>query len=275
MRVIAALALLVVGSALDVPIAIVLGVVALLLEVVNALWARLGLRGRPLLRRLGGRRTPWAREMPMTVEVWNRAGCRSPGCGRTTRRRPASPCASGSWWTAPSPAPRCCATPGPLRPWGGCLRRFHVGCDPARGVHARPRSTSRWATVCRRVASSSAGRRHFPRLAPDGARDGDRAAGRAGATSIRARTGLAEDRRGSPASARTPRAIRCARIHARTSARRMGGPGDQAVRALAGAVRFLIALDVQTIDGPPGSGFGSDEVESLVRRGGLGRAVPG
>ena len=54
-RVLAALVLITAGSLLAVPIAILLGAVTLLLEVVHAAWARNGLSGVRYRRHLGAR----------------------------------------------------------------------------------------------------------------------------------------------------------------------------------------------------------------------------
>ena len=68
----AAVGLILFGSFLDVPIAVVLGVVTLVLATVRAVWARYGLDGVTYTRRLATDRTTWGDEIPMTIEVWNR-----------------------------------------------------------------------------------------------------------------------------------------------------------------------------------------------------------
>ena len=71
-RVLAAVALILAGSVLSVPIAILLGVVMLLLDVVHAAWARGGLVGIRYRRHLGARRSPFGETIPLEIEVWNR-----------------------------------------------------------------------------------------------------------------------------------------------------------------------------------------------------------
>ena len=71
-RVLLAIALIVIGSGLDVPIAIVLGVVTLMVELVHWLWARAGVRDVRYTRTLAARRAAFGDEIPMQIEVWNR-----------------------------------------------------------------------------------------------------------------------------------------------------------------------------------------------------------
>src|SRR5438270_10881477 len=70
-RVVAACALIVVGSALGVPIAIVLGVVTRLLDLVHVAWGRRGLGGIRYTRRLGSRHAPFGERIALEVEAWN------------------------------------------------------------------------------------------------------------------------------------------------------------------------------------------------------------
>src|SRR4051794_35017914 len=71
-RVVAAGALIVVGSALGGPIAIVLRVVTLLLDLVHAAWQRRGLGGIQYTRRLSARHAPFGGRIGLEVEAWNR-----------------------------------------------------------------------------------------------------------------------------------------------------------------------------------------------------------
>jgi uncharacterized protein (DUF58 family) len=72
LQALAALLLILAGTALDVPIAMVLGIVTLLLETIRQVWARYGLRDVTYRRELATNRTSWGDDIPMTVEVWNR-----------------------------------------------------------------------------------------------------------------------------------------------------------------------------------------------------------
>jgi uncharacterized protein (DUF58 family) len=67
-----AIALILGGTALDIPIAIILGIVSLLLETVRLIWARRGLVDVRYNRQLARRRATWGDEIPLTIEVWNR-----------------------------------------------------------------------------------------------------------------------------------------------------------------------------------------------------------
>ena len=261
-RVIAALVLVVVGSALDVPIAIVLGVVTLMLEVVNAVWARLGLRDVRYARRLAGRRTPWGGEIPMTVEVWNRrrlpiAWLRADDeatAGVTVRER--------ELVDGAEPGIEVLRNAWTLRPWERVVRRFHVGAD-RRGVFTLgPVDLTMGDPFARRVAFEQRPETDtfivWPRIVPTTEieppdRWGDM---------DRARTGLAEDPSRFAGIRPYAPGDPMRRIHARTSAR-LGRPMTKRFEP-SREREVLIALDVQTIDGPAWeAGFGSDEVESL------------
>lgn len=261
-RVIAALLLVVVGSALDVPIAIVLGVVALMLEVVNAVWARLGLRDVRYVRRLGGRRTPWGGDIPMTVEVWNRrrlpiAWLRADDeatAGVTVRER--------ALVDGTEPGTEVLRNAWTLRPWERVVRRFHVGAD-RRGVFTLgPVDLTMGDPFARRVALEQRPETDtfivWPRTVPTTEieppdRWGDM---------DRARTGIAEDPSRFAGVRPYAPGDPMRRIHARTSAR-LGRPMTKRFEP-SREREVLIALDVQTIDGPAWeAGFGSDEVESL------------
>lgn len=67
-----AILLLLAGTWLDVPIAIVLAIVVLLLEVVRTVWARSGLSRVAYRRELDRDRITWGEEIPTTIETWNR-----------------------------------------------------------------------------------------------------------------------------------------------------------------------------------------------------------
>lgn len=71
-RAFGAVVLVIVGGLLQVPVAVILGLVALLLELVHGIWAERGLDGVTYVRRLATNRASWGDEILMTVEVWNR-----------------------------------------------------------------------------------------------------------------------------------------------------------------------------------------------------------
>src|SRR3954447_18517096 len=89
-RVLAAAALIVLGSALGIPIAIVLGVVTLLLDLVHVAWQRRGLGRIGYTRRLGARHAPFGERIPLEIETGTADRSRSRGFVPTTRRARAS-----------------------------------------------------------------------------------------------------------------------------------------------------------------------------------------
>ncbi len=261
-RVLAALGLIVVGSLIDVPIAIVLGVVTLALEIVHAAWARLGLRDVLYVRRIEGRRMPWGGELPMSIEVWNRrrlpiAWLRaddeaSPGV--TIRERDLVDGAElgaevlRNVWT--------------LRPWERVIRRFHVAGD-RRGVFTLgPVDLSAGDPFARRVAAEQrpgidtflVWPRTIPTVEiepPDRWGDVDRA-----------RTGLAEDPSRFAGIRPYAPGDPMRKLHARASAR-LDRPMTKRFEP-SREREVLIALDVQGIDGSASAAWpGDDEVEAL------------
>lgn len=123
--------LLVIGSLLDIPVAVVVGSVALLVDVVHGTWARVGLDGVTYRRTLATHRVAWGEQIPMTIEVWNRkrlplAWLRADdeaSTGVVVRERELSGYETvetlRNAWT--------------LAPFERVVRRFHVGGD-RRGV---------------------------------------------------------------------------------------------------------------------------------------------
>ena len=67
-----AILLLLVGTFLGVPVAIVLAIVVLLIEMVRSVWARFGLERVTYRRQLERDRITWGEEIATTIEVWNR-----------------------------------------------------------------------------------------------------------------------------------------------------------------------------------------------------------
>jgi uncharacterized protein (DUF58 family) len=61
-----------VGALLHLPVAAILGVVLVLVEVVHSTWQRRGLRNVRYARRLPTLRVAWGEESPLDIEVWNR-----------------------------------------------------------------------------------------------------------------------------------------------------------------------------------------------------------
>lgn len=63
------LGLLLAGSFLGVPVAVVLGIVLLLFEIVRQLWSRPGLNDIHYTRQLGRDRLEWGDETSLTVSI--------------------------------------------------------------------------------------------------------------------------------------------------------------------------------------------------------------
>ena len=218
-RVLAALVLILLGSLLGVPIAILLGTVALLLEVVHCAWARTGLTGVRYRRELGRPHVAFGDELPLAIEVWNRrrlplAWLRadddaSPGVEVRERdlvTDETKPAVLRNAWT--------------LRPYERVVRRFHVSARPARRPHARAgRAVDRRPVrpACRdrgargRSTRSSSGRGRSP---PPSSRRSDR-----WGDLDRAHQGLVEDPSRFAGVRPYAPGDPVRRVHARTSAR--------------------------------------------------------
>lgn len=68
----AAILLLLLGTFLDVAVAVILAIVILMIEIVRQVWTRFGLSGVSYGRHLERDRVTWGDEIPTTIEVWNR-----------------------------------------------------------------------------------------------------------------------------------------------------------------------------------------------------------
>lgn len=249
------------GSFLDVPVAIVLGIVMLLLDAVHWMWTRFGLGGVTYRRRLATDRTSWGVDIPMTVEVWNRkrlplAWLRADDETNdrvVVRERPLATDQAGTatirnTWT--------------LLPFERVVRTLHVGAE-RRGVYEiGPVRLSVGDLFARRAAAEERpGSDRFivrPRTLPTTGFDRpDRWGGE-----DRARFGLTED----PArfAGVRPYAIGDARrrIHQRTSAR-LNRPMTKRFEPSRDR-EVLLAVDVQTREGPAWDiAYDVDEVEDL------------
>ena len=149
----AAIALIVIGSALDAPIVILLGVATLLLDVVHAVWARAGLGGICYERRLATRHAPFGEAIPLEIEVWNRrrlplAWLRADDVLRQGRAGPRAVCRGRRERGAPV-----LRNAWTLRPWERVRRRVHVFAE-RRGVFTvGPVDLSAGDPFARRVAA--------------------------------------------------------------------------------------------------------------------------
>lgn len=258
---VAGLVLVLAGTALDVPIVMVLGIVTLLLETIRQVWARYGLRGVTYRRHLATDRISWGDEIPLTVEVWNRkrlplAWLRADDeatHGLVVRERALVEGESGSgvlrnFWT--------------LAPFERVIRHFHVGAE-RRGVFVLgPVDLAVGDLVARRAATEALLVTHTflvrPRTVP--APPLERPERWGGVERVRA--GLTED----PARFAGVRPYApgdpLRRIHQRASAR-LGRPVTKRFEPSRDR-EVLIALDVQTEHGPRWEvAFDDDAVEDL------------
>ena len=260
-RAAAAIFLILAGTALNVPIVMVLGIVTFLLETIRQVWARYGLHDVTYRRHLATDRTTWGDEIPMSIEVWNRKGLPLAWLraddevthGVVVRERAIVEGDQGSGvlrnvWT--------------LAPWERVIRHFHVAAD-RRGVFALgPVSLSVGDLVAGRAAGEERpDSKTFlvrPRtVAAPGLERPERWGGLE-----RVRTGLTED----PARFAGIRPYApgdpLRRIHHRASAR-VGRPVTKRFEPSRDR-EVLIALDVQTDHGPAWEvAFDEEAVESL------------
>ena len=259
---VAAVLLILGGSFLEVPVAIVLGTIVLFLEVVHWIWVRHGLDGVTYARRLATDRTSWGHDIPLSVEIWNRkrlplAWLRADDetSGHVVvRERPlvvdeAGALAMRNAWT--------------LAPFERVVRQLHVGADQ-RGVFTLgPVRLSVGDLFARRAATGEGEEVHRfivrPRtVATSGFERPDRWGGE-----DRARFGLTEDPARfvgvRPYAIGDPRR----RMHHRTSAR-LGRPMTKRFEPSRDR-EVLLALDVQTEHGPAWEiAFDTEAVESLI-----------
>ncbi len=244
---VAAAILVVLGAFLDVPVALVLGIILLLVEVVHGIWARYGLDDVTYVRRMATDRTSFGHDIPLEIETWNRKAlpiawlqADDETATHVVVREAtqivdeAGAIALRNTWT--------------LAPFERVVRRLHVGAD-LRGVYSLgPVLLSVGDLFARRAASVV--RRDIqefivrPRTVPtSGLERPDRWGGE-----NRARFGLTED----PARFAGVRAYAAGdprrRIHHRTSAR-LGRPVTKRFEP-SREREVLIALDVQLEHGP-------------------------
>ncbi len=272
-RVLAAGALIVLGSALGVPIAIVLGVVTLLLDLVHVAWQRRGLEPIRYTRRLGASRVPFGERIALEIEAWNRGSLPVAWLRADDEASLGVEVEERDLEDGGEPGTSVLRNAWTMRPWERVRRRFHVLAE-RRGVFTLgPVELSAGDPFARRVAVEVRPALDtflvWPRTIPTTEleppdRFGDRE---------RAIAALAEDP--SRFAGVRPYApgdpIR--RIHARASAR----VGEPMVKRFEPSRdrEVLIALDVQAADGPAwDAGWADDDVESLYAvTGSIARAI--
>jgi uncharacterized protein (DUF58 family) len=256
-----AILLLLAGVVLQAPVAVVLAVVILLLEVVRAVWRRNGLREVRYRRHLERDRITWGEEIDTTIEVWNRKGlplawlraddAASPGV--TVRERGLVIGYRGG---------RVLRNAWTLAPFERVIRRFHVGAE-RRGVYELgPVDLSVGDLFAHEAAAAvRPGIDRFlvrPRTVPAAPlhrRD------TVGGTD-RARFGLSEDPSRFAGVREYAPGDPVRRVHPRASAR-LGRPVVKVFEPSRDR-EVLLALDVQTRAGPAWeTAIDPDEVESL------------
>ena len=256
-----AILLLLVGTFLDVPVAIVLSIVVLLIELVRSVWARFGLDRVTYRRLLERDRITWGEEIPTAIEIWNRkrlplAWLRaedeaSPGV--VIRERPLVIGPHGG---------RVLRNAWTLAPFERVTRQFHVGAE-RRGVYelgpvdlsvgdlfARESARDQRPAVDRFLVR--------PRTVPAAAlHRRDTWGGQ-----DRARAGLAEDPSRFAGIREYAPGDPIRRIHPRASAR-LGRPVVKRYEPSRDR-EVLLAVDVQTAVGPAWeTTWDADEVEGL------------
>jgi uncharacterized protein (DUF58 family) len=256
----AAIFLILAGTALNVPIVIALGFFTLVLETIREVWARYGLRDVTYVRRLATDRTTWGDDIPLTIEVWNRKGLPLAWLraedeamhGVVVRERALVEGVHGgvlrNFWT--------------LAPWERVTRYFHVGAE-RRGVFLLGPVTLAVGDLVARQAATEARpttTRFLVRPRTVATPDLERPERWGGVERVRA--GLTED----PARFAGVRPYApgdpIRRIHQRSSAR-LGRPVTKRFEPSRDR-EVLIALDVQTAHGPAWDlAFDDETVEQL------------
>jgi uncharacterized protein (DUF58 family) len=255
-----AIFLILAGTALDVPIVLVLGVFTLVIEAIREIWARYGLRDVMYARRLATDRVTWGKEIPLTIEVWNRkplplAWLRADDAathGVLIRERALVDGVAGgvlrNVWT--------------LAPWERVTRYFHVGAA-RRGVFTLgPVALTVGDLVARQAATEERPSTITFLVRPRTVATPEMERPERWGGVERVRAGLAED----PARFAGVRPYApgdpLRRIHQRASAR-LGRPVTKRFEPSRDR-EVLIALDVQTEHGPAWDmAFDDDEVEGL------------
>ncbi|HET7029051.1 MAG TPA: DUF58 domain-containing protein [Candidatus Limnocylindrales bacterium] len=256
-----AVLLLLTGAWLDVPIAILLAIVVLILESVRAIWSRNGLSRIVYERHLERDRITWGEEIPTEIETWNRGGLplswlraedeASPGV--VVRERPLVIGGGGG---------RVLRNAWTLAPFERVRRRFHVTAE-RRGVYELgPVALSIGDLFAREAAREDRpSRRRFlvrPRVLPMAALERRDTWG----GQERTRAGLSEDPSRFAGVRPYAPGDPLRRIHVRASAR-LGVPVVKRFEP-SREREVLLALDVQTAAGFAwDTSVDEEEVESL------------
>ncbi len=128
-RVMLALALVLLGSVLAVPIVILLGAVILLLDVVHAAWQRRGIGAVEYRRRLAARRTPFGEPVELEIEVWNRGRLPVAWLRADDEATHGLEVTERDLDEGDEPGTDVLRNAWTLRPWERVRRRFHVSAE--------------------------------------------------------------------------------------------------------------------------------------------------
>ena len=259
---VAAAFLVLLGAFLDVPVALVLGIILLLVEVIHWIWARYGLHEVTYVRRLATDRTSFGHDIPLEVEAWNRKGLPLAWL-RADDRTSSRVVVRDALQVVDDTGAIALRNTWTLAPFERVVRRMHIGAE-RRGVYSLgPVRLSVGDLFARRAASAVRNETaRFivrPRTVPAGGLDRpDRWGG-----DNRARFGLTED----PARFAGVRPFAFGdprrRLHHRTSAR-LGRPVTKRFEP-SREREILIALDVQLEHGPAWHAeTDPDAVEALI-----------
>lgn len=253
--------LLLAGSFLGVPVAVVLGIVVLVFELVRQVWARRGLTDVHYTRELGRDRLEFGDETTLTVSIWNRRrvplawlradDAASPGV--VVDERPLVLSGRGTLalrnvWT--------------LAPFERVIREFHVGADRRGVFELGPVALGVGDLFAREAAVEERGLVDTflvrPRtVAAPNLLEEDRWGGDA-----RAKAGLSEDPSRFAGIREYAPGDPIKRIHPRASAR-LGRPVTKRFEPSRDR-EVLVALDIQTTPGPVWDvDFDTEAVEAL------------
>jgi len=266
------LVLLLIGSFLGVPVAVVLGIVLVIFELVRQPWARAGLTDIHYDRQLGRDRLEWGDETSLTVSIWNRRrlplawlradDAASPGVVVTERALVVS-----------DEGGRVLRNVWTLAPFERVIREFHVRADRRGVFEIGPVVLGVGDLFAREAASEDRPLvDHFlvrPRtVTAPVILEEDRWGGE-----DRAKAGLSEDPSRFAGVRDYAPGDPIRRIHPRASAR-LGRPVTKRFEPSRDR-EVLIALDIQTTPGPSwGVDFDEEAVEALyVTAGSIARSL--
>jgi uncharacterized protein (DUF58 family) len=262
LRVLASVALVLLGSAMNAPVVLLLGLVTLSLDVVHAIWARRGLSSVTYRRALPVRHAAFGDPVALDIEVHNRGAIPISWLRADDAVSPSMDVADHELADGDEPGSSVLRNVWTLRPWERVRRRYRLLPD-RRGVYTvGPVDLAAGDPFARQCATGhvddEASFLVWPRTVPvvelePAARPGD---------IERHLGGLEEDPSRFAGVRPYAPGDQLRRLHARTSAR-LGEPMVKRFEP-SREREILIALDVQAHEGPAwDAGWGGDDVEHL------------